>query len=326
MRGTRGPAGRYLCLLLLLGGTSGAQQGAAPAPAAAAAGSDDVLTEIVVEGRGPRFVAPTTRDQIGRIWAPTYIDGRGPFRFVLDSGASQSAITGQLATYLGYHLDESRQMLMQGVTGSAKVPTIRVNSLTVGDLNLDGPILPIVPDAMGGADGILGTAGLLDKRILIDFRHDKITITFSRNERAGVGFTTIPFRFLRGRLIVIDVSVGYINAKAILDTGGQVTVANLALRDALARTRRHLKSTPNQIIGATKDVQEGEMIATPAIAFGPIQILANSFTYVDAYIFSHWQLTNEPAILIGMDALGRLDTLVIDMRRHELQIRTFDSR
>jgi len=29
----------------------------------------------------------------------------------------------------------------------------------------------------------------------------------------------------------------------------------------------------------------------------------------------------EPAILIGMDALGLLDTLVIDYRRHELQMR-----
>ena len=29
----------------------------------------------------------------------------------------------------------------------------------------------------------------------------------------------------------------------------------------------------------------------------------------------------EPAMLIGMDALGLLDTLIIDYRRHELQIR-----
>src|SRR5208283_3750492 len=91
----------------------------------AGAGIDDVLTEIVVEGRGPRFVSPTTRDKIGRIWAPAYINGRGPFRLVLDTGASQSAVTSQLATYLGYKLEGSMQMLMHGVTGSAKVPTIR---------------------------------------------------------------------------------------------------------------------------------------------------------------------------------------------------------
>ena len=302
------------------------QAATATAIATASIDPEDELDPIIVEGKGPRFVSPTTRDQIGRIWAPAYINGRGPFRLVLDSGASQSAVTAQLARYLGYKLEGSTQMLMHGVTGSALVPTIRVDTLNVGDLTLDGPILPIVPDAMGGADGILGTAGLLDKRILIDFRHDKITITFSRDERAGFAYQTVPFHFLHGRLIVINVYIGGVRAKAILDTGGQVTVANLALRDVLALHSFRQKSTPNQIIGATKDIQEGEMIATPAIELGPIRILASQLTYVDAYIFKHWQLTAEPTVLIGMDALGQLDTLIIDFKRRELQIRTLESR
>jgi len=44
-------------------------------------------------------------------------------------------------------------------------------------------------------------------------------------------------------------------------------------------------------------------------------------TFGDMYIFKQWNLLREPAILIGMDALGLLDTLVIDYRRHELQMR-----
>ena len=291
-------------------------------PPAAGPGADDELTEIRVEGRGPRFVAPTTRDKIGRIWAPAYINGRGPFRLVLDTGASQSTITAPLARYLGYTPDQKEQMLLHGVTGSAVVPTVRVDTLTVGDLTLDGPVLPIVPDALGGAEGILGTAGLLDKRIKIDFRHDKISITYSRNENAGLDFTTIPFHFLHGRLIVIDVQLDGVRAKAIIDTGGQATLGNLALRDALLRHHPHARSSPNQVVGTTLDMQEGETMATPAIQFNRLEILPSSFTYLDAKIFSHWELTAEPAILLGMDTLGRLDTLIIDSRRRDLQIRT----
>jgi predicted aspartyl protease len=319
-------------LLLMIGANLIPSQSALAAPQAvtttvvgtASADNDEELAPLIVEGRGPRFVAPTTRDKIGRIWAPAYINGRGPFRLVLDSGASQSAVTAQLAKYLGYSLEGSTPMLMHGVTGSARVPTIRVDTLSVGDMTLDGPILPIVPDAMGGADGILGTAGLLDKRIRIDFRHDKITITYSRGESAGLGFSTIPFHYQNGRLIVINVNIGGTSAKAILDTGGQVTVANLALRDVITKYRYHAKGTPNQIVGATEEIQDGEMIATPAIELGPIRILATQLTYVDAYIFKYWNLTNEPAVLIGMDALGQLDTLIIDFRRRELQLRTLD--
>jgi hypothetical protein len=44
-------------------------------------------------------------------------------------------------------------------------------------------------------------------------------------------------------------------------------------------------------------------------------------TFADLYIFKHWRYTSTPTIMIGMDALGTLDTLIIDYRRKELQIR-----
>ena len=56
-----------------------------------------------------------------------------------------------------------------------------------------------------------------------------------------------------------------------------------------------------------------------------VKMLDPGVTFADMYIFKQWQLTKEPAILIGMDALGVLDTLVIDYRRHELQLRTMNS-
>jgi hypothetical protein len=39
------------------------------------------------------------------------------------------------------------------------------------------------------------------------------------------------------------------------------------------------------------------------------------------HIFEHWHMTGEPAMLIGMDALGLLDMLIIDYQMHELQVR-----
>src|SRR5271168_3305779 len=148
----------------------------------------DELTEVMVEAREPRYVSPTKRDQIGRIWAPVMINGHGPFRLVLDTGASHSAITALVALALGIPTDRSPPVILRGVTGFATVPTIHVETLTVGDLSVDSPVLPIVPDALGGAQGILGGEGLMGKRVFIDFRHDKIVITFSRNEKSSHGF------------------------------------------------------------------------------------------------------------------------------------------
>ncbi len=60
-----------------------------------------VLDDIAVTADEPRFVAPTRRDRIGRIWAPVLVNGQGPFRLVLDTGASHSALTPRLAQAIG---------------------------------------------------------------------------------------------------------------------------------------------------------------------------------------------------------------------------------
>src|SRR5580692_47218 len=172
------------------------------------------LEEIMVEAPEPRYVSPTRRDQIGRIWAPVMINGRGPFRLVLDTGASHSAITALVALALGIPTDRSPPVILRGVTGFATVPTIRVDTLSVGDVAVDQTILPIVPDALGGAEGVLGSEGLLGKRIFIDFRHDRINIAYSKNERSAPGFISVPFHSLRGTLVVVDAFVGQVRCKA----------------------------------------------------------------------------------------------------------------
>ena len=199
---------------------------ATPAGEPPAASSPEEITEIIVQAPEARYVAPTRRDQIGRIWAPVYINDQGPFRLVLDTGASRSCVIAKVAKTLGLVPDASQSMRLQAVTGSATVPTIRVDSLMIGDLEISDSRLPIIPDALGGAEGILGNEGLRDRRVYIDFRHDLISITHSHNRTAPPGFMTIPFKLERGRLLIVDAWLGRVRAKAIIDTGGQSTIGD----------------------------------------------------------------------------------------------------
>ncbi len=290
------------------------------------------LSEVIVQAAEPRLVAPTRRDRIGRIWAPVYINDRGPFRLVLDSGANHSGINTHVAEVLGLPPDQSRPVLLRGVTGSATVSTVRVESFLVGDILFGASQLPIVTDPLGGADGILGTDGMSGRRIVIDFRHDLITIQRSHDQRAEAGFRTIPFQLVQGNLLQVDASVGGVRTRAIIDTGGQATIANLALRQALERRSAPLSSRPDTITGVTTDVQDGNAAHTPPLLIyasdrgSVVEIHYNDVTFGDMRIFEHWHMTREPAMLVGMDALGLLDTLIIDYRRHELQIRMREGR
>lgn len=281
-----------------------------------------VLDEVSVVAPEPRFAAPTRRDRIGRIWAPVTINGQGPFRLVLDTGATHSAITARLAESLGVAAKSRHAAMLRGATGSATVPMVPIESLEVGDLLMHPRRLPIVPDALGGAEGILGTDALGNKRIHIDFRRDSITIVRSRNEKAGDGFTTVPVEFMRGRLLVAEAYLGGVRAKAIIDTGAQATLGNVALREALAERRKRMTLQTDQVTGVTLDVQAGDRGSAPLISIaGQILVRNADVTFADFALFEHWKMTREPALMIGMDVLGLLDTLIIDYKRRELQVR-----
>jgi hypothetical protein len=300
-------------------------QSETPAPAAPAAAplTPESLQEVIVQTTEPKFVAPTRRDRIGRIWAPVMIDGKGPFRLVLDTGANRSAITARAAELLGAPPSADGATRVTGFTGSAVVPTIRVGEMTVGDLYIGPANLPVLSDVFGGAQGVLGVEGLANKRIFADFSHDRLEITRSHNEHAAVGFTVVPLKLVHG-LLIADVLVGSVHTKAIIDTGAQATVGNLMLRDALMRHPPHGAATED-IIGVTLDVQTGDYLPAPDIDFGHMSVKGVHITFGDMYLFQHWGLTDTPALTLGMDLMGSFDILIIDYARHELQIRLRDA-
>ena len=278
------------------------------------------LEEVVVSAPEPRYAAPTLRDRIGRVWAPVFINGKGPFRLVLDTGATRSAVIASVAERLGLQTQNNNRIRLHGVTGSAIVGAIHVDSLEVGELLLNGSLLPVVADVFGGAEGVLGTEGLADKRIVIDFGRDRVEVTRSHDQAAPDGFTTIPVKYVRGALLAVDARMGNARIQAIIDTGGQRTVGNEALRTALAK-RKAVAAAEEEIIGVTLDVQRGDTVTTPSVQLGTLKISPVSIMFGDMAIFEHWRLQREPTLLIGMDVLGMVDMLILDYRRKELQIR-----
>ena len=290
----------------------------APAPVAAA---PPAVEEVLVTAPEPRFVAPTTRDRIGRIWAPVMINGQGPYRLVLDTGASRSAVTRAVVEELGLPI-RSDALRLQGATGTAVVSAVKVKTLEIGELLIENTTMPIVADAFGGAQGVLGGAGLEDKRILIEFHRDRIDIARSHRQPASPGFSVVPFKYRQAHGMRVSAMVGPIKVVALIDTGAQMTVGNLALRSALAR-RKSGQGEPEQgIVGVTEDIQQATSARIPSIVAGELIVRNATILFSDLYIFEHWKLESQPALLIGMDVLGILDTLVIDYRLGELQIRT----
>ena len=87
--------------------------------------------------------------------------------------------------------------------------------------------------------------------------------------------------------------------------------------------KRQQKENPStDIVGVTLDVQQGQRALVPTIRMQDVKIRNATLTFSDVYIFQHWHLVDEPAMLLGMDVIGVLDQMVIDYKTRELQIRT----
>jgi predicted aspartyl protease len=282
---------------------------------------DEELSEVSVIGLEPRYVAPTTRDRIGRVWVPVHFDGQGPFRLVLDTGAQRSAIIPAVAKALAIPLDRAPPVRLHGATGTSITPTIEVGMLSVGDVWMASKRLPVVADVFGGADGLLGVDGLQDRRIYIDFRADYVDIARSRNRAAARGFISLPFLASEQNLLMVDARVGGVSVLAVIDTGAQATVGNEALREALRRQVARNSRGEDEIHGATGDIQSGVGARISPIHLGDMQIRDAHVTFGELHIFRLWNLTERPALLVGMDILGLVDTLVIDYRRREMHIK-----
>lgn len=314
-RGLRG-------LLLALAATTPT---AAPAIAQATATDTQAVTEPLhaMEPLDPLYAAPTTIDRIGRIMAPVMINGQGPFRFIVDTGASRSAISPQLAMKLGLVPAADSALTVEGATGTELVPSVVIAKLEAGDIVLQNHRIPVIAaEVFANAQGILGVEGFDQMRMTVDFVKDEIFISRSRSARHTAGWHRVPVRLSFGRLMIGDATIGNVRVKAVLDTGAERTLGNLALRTALRldKAAQQLR-TESQVIGATAEQQPANSIPSPMIRLGQAEITRLDVTFADLNVFRIWNLEDRPALVLGMDVLGVVRALQFDYKRSELLIR-----
>jgi predicted aspartyl protease len=266
---------------------------------------------------GPEFATPTTYDRIGRIVAPVMINGRGPFKLMVDTGANRSLITTTVADTLGLDYLTAPQVTMNGVTGAAVVPAVFIERIEAGDLVFEDMQVPVLaPHLVGGADGILGIAGLREQRLVVDFDRDRVTISSSTLWNDGL--LRIDAHRVAGGLIAAKARVGRIRVIAVVDTGGQITLGNRALQQALRSAAR----TQTEVLGTTEAVYIGDTARVPDIQFGDVSIRRVMVTFGDFHIFDVWDLNDRPALIIGMDVLGAMGAFMIDFRSTEIHLRS----
>lgn len=265
----------------------------------------------------------TAFDQARRLLAPVWLNGKGPYSFVIDTGANKSMVSREVADACGLPADGSASI--HGIVSAETAPLVRVARLRVGDVLSSGMSLPTVPAAKLGADGILGLDAMRGRRILLGFQDQTFQVAPSatgaelargQNSRipTHLAAVTVPARFRAGQLVILDAEAAGKGITAFLDSGSQVTIANLALR-ALVRTDPGILNQPflrSDLISATGQRISAEFAPLSGLRLGGQRLGAPLVAFADLHIFSLWGLNTRPTVLIGVDVLRRFAKVGFD--------------
>lgn len=268
------------------------------------------------------YVAPTRADKIGRVMAPVYVNDVGPFAFLVDTGASSSAIAPRVAKRLNLVPDPARAKLLRGITGSEEVPTVWVDSIRAGEISLARSALPVVePRVFADADGIFGADAFAQGCLYVNFANSRVFILSTACPRVGSSWETISAKLRFGGLAVVRARIGRAAVAAIIDTGAERSLGNPALLAALGlNTEGRDPGATTRLYAATSQEVFGQIVATPPIRMGGTEVGNLHPVFGDFEVFHLWGVQDEPALVLGMDILGTTQAMMIDFRRKELRL------
>jgi len=300
---------------LLAGATPGPVAPAPPPAPAAAPVPDPAMLGENLDNIVP-FVQPFDLDATRRMSVQVMVDGQGPFSFLVDTGAERTVIARELADRLG--LDRSERLRLATIgTSVAVAPSFRVASLEMTDLRLNPFDAPAFAGRHIGAAGLIGVDMLEKRRLLIDFRGEKMEILASRRHARPLirdkDAIVVTARNSAGRLILSDARIDGRRIDVVVDTGAQSSVGNLALQKLITARRQNSTAFYPAMLGAVT----GEDV--PAVRTGikrieieGININDLPVSFADSKAFDALGLGDRPALLLGMDSLSLFDRVEID--------------
>lgn len=261
----------------------------------------------------------TGNDGASRITLPIHIDGRGPFHFIVDTGAERTVISRELATRLA--LASDGPVRINGLAGIAEAGTVIIPRLSYGHGENPAIKAPVLEGENLGAEGLLGLDSLIDKRLVIDFRKRSVDISDSGERIKGFDdpdAIVVRARRRFGQLILVDTQANGEKVHVILDTGTNTSIGNMALLHKLTRKRKIDGLRPIELTSVTGQSVMGGWNVIRKVRIGGFNITNLAVIFTDVSPFRQLGLDDKPALLLGMDVLRRFDRVAVDFGRRRV--------
>jgi predicted aspartyl protease len=302
------PTRRTAAVGLLTAGAAALPLGAVRAQAVEhTPGPDDDHTEL-----------SAGEDRFTHMMAPVTINGRGPYQFLLDTGANTSCVSPRLVEELS--LEPGPPAMVHTVVGVRERPSFVIDELKVGKRNRRRVRAPALPLKGPGVDGVLGIDWLRGQRLVLDFKTRAIEITSSRADQPEPNrVVVVPARKRLGQLTIVGADLNGVPISALVDSGAQGSLCNKPLRDLVRASEiRRGKAAPPEYVrmeSLAGEVFRGETVFLPFLKLGGLHLGNVQVSYADMHVFKIWGLEDKPALVLGMDLLMQFEQVALDFGR-----------
>lgn len=255
-----------------------------------------------------------------RLTVPVAVGSRGPYNFIIDTGAERTVVSRQLASQL--QLSSGGQVTMTSMTERGLVDTVIVPELSIVSIGIRHTIVaPSLDDRNLGASGMLGLDTLANHRVLIDFEAGTMTVHPStpnrRPKREDSDEIVVTAKSKFGQLIVTDAFYAGMRIQVVLDTGASVSLGNEAFRRLVGRGKRRVQ--PVEITSVTGGRLSLDYAMVPNVRIGGVTFETLPVAFADAAPFKRWDLIKRPALMLGMDALRSFRRVDIDFPNRQVR-------
>ena len=253
-----------------------------------------------------------------RLSVDVQVNGRGPYKFIVDSGADTSAVGLRIAHDL--QLPLGSPAIVNGMTSRDLVDRVKVDQLTLGPTTVHDLELPALREDDLGGDGLVGIDALTQQRLMMDFEKRLIKVEDARSPIRDFSPDDIVIvaKRRRGQLILTEVRAGRISLDAVIDTGSEISIGNMALRNQLLRRGRDRFWTVDAI-GVTGVTAKLELADVGEIQLGPVTLRDVPIAFADVPPFKLFGLSDQPALLLGTDVLETFRRVSLDFRARKVR-------
>ncbi|WEK46009.1 MAG: aspartyl protease family protein [Candidatus Andeanibacterium colombiense] len=259
-------------------------------------------------------VLKTAAEDNNRLTVPVTVEGQGPFRFMIDTGAQATVLSRGLADRLG--VTDRKTATLVGISSRAQIEVAPVMELGLGSRLFYIETVPLVAqENIGSADGILGLDSLQDQRVLLDFKAGTFSVADADTLGGDKGYDiVVRARRVLGQLVITDAELDGVKVAVIVGTGSQGTVGNLALQAKL-RGREFGEAQMTDING---DTQSSGLKIARSVTIGRVNVSNIPVAFVDSPTFKMLGLGDRPAMVLGMSELKLFKRVAIDFKQRKV--------